>query len=166
VPQVVNSANVTVRAPAEAAFGVVAGDILAVDDDPGAMQGHRPIDAGPLRPGFRWQQTLVHERKVCRTDWTVTRLESPSLLEQTMEHLCAVSLRELLGGERWEFKQSDDGATFVTLRGWMQAPGLDGWLRKLAGDKAAQLSMKKRLASVQFKAERTAQPAPPAPPNA
>jgi hypothetical protein len=94
VPKVSQTAKIEVRALAQSAFAVVERDILAVDDEPDRMSGHRPLVAGPLREGFRWQQTLVHERRVCRTDWVVAELRSPWVLEQTMEHLCAVSAEE------------------------------------------------------------------------
>jgi hypothetical protein len=157
MPAIALKAKIDVRAPADAAFAVIARDILAVKDDPDAMEGHRPLADGPLRQGFRWRQTLVHERKVCRTDWLVTELRPPWLLEQSMEHLCAVARRELFGGERWELEVAGDGSTVVTLRSWWQRPGLDGWLEKIVGlvtGNWKNVSLKKRLAYVQFEAER------------
>jgi hypothetical protein len=157
VPAVTGTAKIEVRAPADAAFAVVARDILAVKDDPAAMGGHRPLVDGPLREGFRWQQTVVHERKVCRTDWLVTKVKPPWLLEQTMEHLCAVARRELFGGERWELEVARDGSTVVTLRSWWEKPGVGGWLEKIRGlvlGSGFDLSLKKRLAYVQFEAEK------------
>jgi hypothetical protein len=157
VPAVTRTAKVDVRAPADAAFAVVARDILAAKDDPDAMEGHQPLVDGPLREGFRWQQTVVHERKVCRTDWLVTEVKPPWLLEQSMEHLCAVARRELFGGERWELEVASDGSTVVTLRSWWDKPGLAGWLEKLSGlvvGDGTIVSLKKRLAYVQFKAEK------------
>lgn len=154
MPAVSQTAQIEVRAPAQAAFAVVERDILAVDDDPDRMTGHRPLVAGPLREGFRWQQTLVHERRVCRTDWLVAELRPPFVLEQTMEHLCTVSRREVLGGERWELEECSDGTTLVTLRAWHLIPGLRGWMRRLVGHPGFGISLKKRLAYVQFEAER------------
>ena len=157
VPAVSHRARIDVRASADAAFAVVAADLLATDDDRDAMVGHRPLQDGPLREGFRWQQTIVHDRKVCRTDWVVTQLRPPWLLEQTMEQLCAVSRRELLGGERWELEVAGDGSTLVTLCAWRLCPGLEGWLQKIRGAgprNEASLSLSKRLAHVQFTAER------------
>lgn len=119
--------------------------------------GHRPVHAGPLREGFRWQQTVVHERLVCRTDWTVTAVEEPQFLEQTSSHLCAVARRVIDGRERWEFIEEDDGSTRVTLRTWWDSPGLAGWLGKIFGPRLAgrtNLPLMKRLAYVQFEAER------------
>jgi hypothetical protein len=157
MPAITRTAKIEVRAPAEAAFAVVARDILAVKDDPDAMEGHRPLADGPLRKGFRWRQTVVHERKVCRSDWIVTELKPPWLLEQTMEHLCAVARRDVFGGERWELEVGSDGATVVTLRSWWHKPGLDGWLEKISGvvlGNWTNVSLKKRLAYVQFEAEK------------
>jgi hypothetical protein len=146
-----------VRAPAAAAFAIVAGDVLKANEDPDAMARHRPLDVGPLRQGFRWQQTVVHERLVCRTDWAVIEVEEPRVLEQTSTHLCAVARKVLDGGERWEFAEGDDGSTRVTLRSWRDKPGLRGWLQKMLGSglsRHTDLSLRKRLAYVQFQAER------------
>jgi hypothetical protein len=157
MPTVTHSAKIDVQASADAAFAVVTHDILAVDDDRDSMIGHRPISDGPLREGFRWQQTVVHERKVCRADWVVTELKPPWVLEQTMEHLCAVARREVFGGERWELEVAGDGSTHVTLRSWRLRPGVEGWLAKIGAAAVADattLSLKKRLAYVQFRAER------------
>lgn len=145
------------RASPSATFAVVEADILKVSEDPDAMARHRPLDAGRLRRGFRWQQTVVHERLVCRSDWIVTALEDGRLLEQTYSHLCAVAQRVSDGGERWEFVEGDDGSTHVTLRCWQHSPGLSGWLEKILRPAAARetnLSLMKRLAYVQFAAER------------
>jgi hypothetical protein len=83
VPAIHQTAEIEVRASPSAAFAVVAGDILAVSDDPDAMARHRPLDAGPLREGFRWQQTIVHDRLFCRSDWVVMELREARMLEQT-----------------------------------------------------------------------------------
>jgi hypothetical protein len=156
VTEISHTAHIEVHAPAEAAFAVVAGDILAVEDDPAGWTGHRPIDDGPLRVGFRWQQTIVHERSVCRTDWIVTELREPWVLEQAMEHLCVAARREVRGGERWQFEEAGDGSTLVTLRAWRRRAGRLGWIERLfrSRDRAAELSLMKRLAYVQFRAER------------
>jgi hypothetical protein len=157
VPAIEQKAEIDVRAPAAAAFAIVAGDVLKTEDDPDLMAGHRPIHAGPLRNGFHWQQTVVHERLVCRTDWVVTAVEEPRLLEQTSSHLCAVAKSVLAGGERWEFDESEDGSTRVTLCSWRERQGLGGWLEKIFGSRMStslDVSLRKRLAHVQFKAER------------
>jgi hypothetical protein len=157
VPAIQHKAEIDVRAPAAAAFAIVAGDVLKANENPDAMARHRPLDAGPLRRGFRWQQTVVHERLVCRTDWVVTALEEPRVLEQSSSHLCAVAQRVLDGGERWEFDESDDGSTRVTLLSWRERKGFSAWFEKILGSGMSQgleLSLKKRLAYVQFQAER------------
>jgi hypothetical protein len=132
-----------------------AGDILAVEDDHAEMAGHRPIDDGPLRVGFRWQQTVVHDRAVCRCDWVVTELREPFVLEQVMEHICLASRQEVLGGERWQFEETGDGSTLVALRAWRQSEGTRGWLERLlpSRDDATRVSLSKRLAYVRFRAE-------------
>jgi hypothetical protein len=154
--EIAHSAEIEVRAPAEAAFAVVAEDILAAEDDPAQFTGHRPIDEGPLRVGFRWHQTVVHDRAVCRTDWIVTELREPWVLEQALEHLCMATRREVLGGERWQFEEAGDGSTLVTLRAWRRRDGLGGWLERLLAsrDDATNFALRKRLASVKFRAER------------
>jgi hypothetical protein len=154
--EIAHTAEIEVRAPAEPAFAVVAEDILGVEDDPEQFTGHRPIDEGPLRVGFRWQQTVVHDRSVCRTDWIVTELREPFVLEQTMEHLCLAARREVVGGERWHFEESGHGSTRITLRAWRRGAGVGGWLQRLfaARDQATLVSLRKRLAYVQFRAER------------
>jgi hypothetical protein len=161
VPRLSHQAQIDVRAPATVAFAVVERGILEVVEDPASISGHRPLDAGPVRKGFRWQQTLVHERRVCRSDWVVAQVDAPRVLEQTMEHLCAVSRRVVRGGERWELEDDGEGGTTVTLNTWRCASGLDGWLQKVFGDRqrgAIGISLRKRLAYVQFAAERVAEP--------
>ena len=154
--EISRTAEIEVRAPAQAAFDVVAAEILAIEDDPAEWTGRRPIDEGPLRVGFRWQQTIVHDGSVCRTDWIVTELREPCVLEQTMEHLCVARRREVMGGERWQFEETGDGLTVVTLRAWQTWPGLRGRFGRLFAprDDAAGFSLRKRLAHVRFRAER------------
>ena len=87
----------------------------------------------------------------------VTAVEEPRLLEQTSSHLCAVAKSVLAGGERWEFDESEDGSTRVTLCSWRERQGLGGWLEKIFGSRLStslDVSLRKRLAHVQFKAER------------
>jgi hypothetical protein len=156
VTEISRTAEIEVRAPAQATFDIVAAEILTVEDDPAGPTGHRPLDEGPLRVGFRWQQTVVHDRSVCRTDWIVTELREPWVLEQTMEHLCLAHRREVMGGERWQFEESPGGITLVTLRAWHTLPGMRGWLGRLFArrDDLSGFSLAKRLAHVRFRAER------------
>jgi hypothetical protein len=142
VTKIFRTAEIEVRAPAQTAFDIVAAEILTLE--------------GPLRVGFRWQQTSVHARSVCRTDWIVTELREPYVLEQTMGHLCLTRRREAMGGERWQFEETADGATVVRRRAWHSWPGMRGRLGRLFSHRhgAAGFSLRKRLASVQFRAER------------
>jgi hypothetical protein len=145
--EIVHTAEIEVRAAAEAAFAVVAEDILAVEED--------PVDAGSLRVGFRWHETVVHDDSVCRTDWIVTELREPFVLEKTMGHLCLAPGRDFIGGERWQFAESGRDSTRVTLRAWRRPGGLGGWLERLVAsrDHATLLTLRKRLAYVRFRAE-------------
>lgn len=151
-----HKAEIQVRAPVHAVFAVIADHILAGETEQSEMSGHRPIDDGPLRVGFRWQQPIVHDRVTCRSDRVVTELREPYVLEQLMEHVCLARRREVTGGERWQFEETGDGTTVVTLRAWQSWPGVRGWLGPLFSprDDAAGLSLRKRLAHVQFRAER------------
>ena len=151
------SATITVDAAPAVVFDLVAGDLMAVDDDPDAMTGHRPVTDGPLRAGFRWRQRVIHNRQECGAEWCVTEVERPRVLEQTMVHFCADAQREYRGGERWEFVSADAGRTLVALRSWRAARGLTGWLERFLGEgprSAHAISLKQRLAYVQFEAER------------
>lgn len=138
------------------AFDLVAGDVVAVDDDPDKMAGHRPLTEGPLREGFRWQQRVVHNRKLCHTWWCVTETVRPRVLEQSMVHFCADAERQSQGGERWEFQARDGGSSVVKLHSWRTIHGLAGWIHKLLheGGRSDTLELKRRLAYVQFEAER------------
>jgi hypothetical protein len=159
MPAISRSAKIDVHAPAEAILAVLAADVLATVDDPNSMVGHRPIDSGPLREGFRWFQTVAHDRKWCRTDWVVTELRPGQTLEQSMSHFCAHTQRALTGGERWELTAGEDGATLVNLSTWRDHEGLSGWLGKLqraATGGGDTMDLKRRLAYVQFEAERNA----------
>jgi hypothetical protein len=141
--EIAHTVEIEVRAPAEAAFAVVAEDILA---------------AGPLRVGFRWHEAVAHDRSVCRTDWIVTELREPFVLEKAMGHLCHAARRDFMGGERWQFEARGRESTRITLRAWRRPTGLGGWLERLfaSRDRATLLSLRKRLAYVQFRAERVA----------
>ena len=140
--EIAHNAEIDVRAPAEAAFAVVAEDILA----------------RPLRVGVRWHETVLHDCSVCRTDWIVTELREPFVLEKTMGHLCLAARRDFMGGERWQFEESGRDSTRITLRSWRRPTGLGGWLERLFAprDQATLLSLRDRLAYVQFRAERVA----------
>jgi hypothetical protein len=155
VTEIAHTAEIEVRAPAEAAFAVVAADILAVEDDPVRWSGRRPIDDGPLRVGFRWQQVVVHDRSLCRAGWIVTELREPWVLEQAMEHLCSARRREVQGGERWQFEERG-GSTLVTLRAWYRRTGPRAWLERLVTSREdpTGVSLRDRLAHVRFRAER------------
>jgi hypothetical protein len=156
MPKIRHSATIAVDAASEVAFDVVAGDVMRVDDDPSRMTGHRPLTEGPVREGFRWQHRVVHNRKLCHTWWSVTHAARPKVLEQTMVHFCADSKRESQGGERWEFHERSTGSTEVELHTWLTIRGLAGWIAKLLheGERSELLGLKKRLAYVQFEAER------------
>ena len=157
MPKIRHSATLAVNAATEVAFEVVAEGVMAVADDPDKMVGQRPLTDGPLREGFRWQQTVVHNRKLCHTWWCITEAVRPLVLEQTMLHFCADAQREIHGGERWEFHVDDGGSTLVELRSWRSNRGVAGWIEKLLREGApsgATLPLKKRLAYVQFEAER------------
>jgi hypothetical protein len=156
VPLVRHTAEIEVRAPAAAAFAVVERDMLAVRDEPDAMSGHRPAAEGPLRTGFRWRQWLVHERQHCVTEWVVRKVDAPLFLEQDSWHYCAAAQWASEGGERWEFVEGSDGRTRVKLSAW-SVHGLGGWVVRLLDPgtaRQAKLSLRKRLAYVQFAAER------------
>jgi hypothetical protein len=153
--EIAHTAEIEVRAPAEAAFAVVADDILAVEAHTARFTRRRPIDEGPLRVGFRWQQTVVHDSSLCRAGWIVTELREPWVLEQAMAHLCATPRPEVQGGERWQFEERG-GSTLVTVRAWYRRTGPRAWLERLvtSRDDPTGISLRKRLAYVQFRAER------------
>jgi hypothetical protein len=155
--------SIDVRSAPRAAYDVVVGDILAASDDPDAITSHKVLDAGPVRPGFRWQQTLVHERHICSSDWIVTELEQGRALTQRRHHACAFSGRTSDSGEHWEFERIEDALTVVRLTVWRTLPGLGGWLVKALGPNPLGchgVELRRRLNAVQFRAERTAQPGP------
>ena len=157
VPEIQDSAEIEVRAPAAVAFEVIASDLQKVVDEPDSMTGHRPADGGPMRKGFRWRQWIVHERRRCMSEWVVTAVEPPFHLQQSMWHFCAVAKNQVSGGERWDLTEQDDGSTLVSLRAGRGARASTGWLEKLLGGRGGRnLSLRKRLAYVQFEAERQA----------
>jgi hypothetical protein len=160
MPALKQTETIDVRAPAQVAYDVVAGDLLEVVDGPDAMVSRRPLDDGPLRVGFRFGSTVVHNRKLCVSKLQISDLDAGRLVEQSFSHYCADAERETRGGDRWEFADGADGATVVTLSSWRQRHGLAGWLLKLFGsDETARTALRKRLAYVQFEAERRAREA-------
>jgi hypothetical protein len=159
MPRSHQSAQITVNAGAGTVFDFVSGDLAAVVDDADELAGHRPLDDGPVRVGFRWRQRCVHNRNVCSTEWCVTELSRPRMLAQAMVHFCAEAQREVRGGERWELRSDAAGATVVELRTWRISRGWTGWVRKLSREgpvSATAVSLNRRLAFVQFEAERRA----------
>lgn len=150
--------SIHVAAPAAVIYDLLTEQLAETKDDPKAMTKQRPLDEGPVRPGFSYEMTVVHNRHVCRSEWTITRAERPSVLEETMEHFCAESSKESKGGDRWELREAD-GSTDVTLIAWKERPGIGGLLLKWFGDKqSSKMSVKIRLNYVQFEAERRSNP--------
>jgi hypothetical protein len=150
--------SIHVAAPATVIYDLLTEQLAETKDDPKAITKQKPLDEGPVRPGFSYEQTVVHSRQVCRSEWTITRAERPSVLEETMDHFCAVVSKESKGGDRWELREAD-GSTYVTLTAWKERPGIGGLLLKLFGDEqSSTMSVKRRLNYVQFEAERRNKP--------
>jgi hypothetical protein len=150
--------SIHVAAPATVIYDLLTEQLAATNDDPKAITKQRPLDDGPVRPGFSYEMTVVHNRHVCRSEWTITRAERPSVLEETMDHFCAEASRESKGGDRWELREAN-GSTYVTLTAWKERPGIGGLLLKWFGDKqSSKRSVKIRLNYVQFEAERRSKP--------
>jgi hypothetical protein len=146
--------SIHVAAPATVIYDLLTEELAATNDDPKAMTKRRPLDEGPVRPGFRYESTVVHNRHVCRSEWTITRAERPSVLEETMDHFCAEASKESKGGDRWELREAN-GSTYVTLTVWKERTGIGGLLLKWFGDKqSSRMSVKMRLNYAQFEAER------------
>jgi hypothetical protein len=157
MPRLKRTESIDVRAPARVAYDVVAGDLLKVVDGPDAMVSRRPLDEGPLRVGFRFGATVVHNRKLCVSKQEISELEAGRLIEQSFSHYCADAERETRGGDRWEFADAADRSAVVTLSSSRQRHGVGWWLCKLFGsDGADRMELRKRLAYVQFEAERRA----------
>jgi hypothetical protein len=157
VPTITWVETIEVRAPEAAVFGVIERDIMRVDDEPDAMATHRPLDEGPLRRGFRWRQTTAHDGRRCSTDWVVMDLDAPHVLDQRMSHLCAVNRNVVEGGERWELTHGSDESTTVTLSYWRPSTDLFEYLASFVRSRrsdATAVSLRKRLAYLQFEAER------------
>ena len=157
MPTVHAQANIDVRSDPDAPFDVVVSDIVAVVVDSESMVGQRPLDSGPLRPGFRWEQTVIHNRKRCRSEWVVTDVGQGRVLESTMRHFCADAQRETRGGERWEFDRVDETLTVVRLHSWQHVPEPLTWLvRRFGGGwrHSRELLLCKRLLNVQHRVER------------
>jgi hypothetical protein len=147
--------NIHVAAPATVIYDLLTEELAATNDDPKAMTKRRPLDEGPVRAGFRYEATVVHNRHLCRSEWTVTRSERPSVLEETMDHFCADASKTVKGGDRWELRDANGVATYVTLTAWKDRPGMGGLLIKWFGDRSvSKTGVKTRLAYVQFEAER------------
>ena len=146
--------GIDVAAPATVIYDLLTEELAVPRDDPKAMTKRRPLDDGPVRPGFRYEATVVHNRHLCRSEWTVTRAERPNVLEETMDHFCAEASKKVTGGDRWELREAD-GLTYVTLTAWKDRPGIGGLLIKWFGDhQVSKMGVKTRLAYAQFEAER------------
>ena len=144
MPAVTQTETIDVRAPAHIAYDVVAGDLLRVSGSPDSLISRRPFDEGPLQPGFRFEATVVHNRKLCLSAQEITAIEAGRMLEQSINHYCADAERTTHAGERWKFDERPDGSTVVTLS--FSRPGR--WLQKLlAKDDVTRTSLRKRLES-------------------
>jgi hypothetical protein len=147
--------GIQVVAPAAVIYDLLTEQLAETKDDPESMVKRRPLDAGPVTSGFRYEMTVVHDRHLCRSEWTITRAERPTVVEEVMDHFCAAASRPLKGGDRWELRAAGGGGTHVTLTAWYDRPGLAVLLIKWFGDKSvSKSSVKRRLAYVQFEAER------------
>ena len=153
MPTVETSSSIDVRGTAEAAFRVVESDLLVIVDDPRSMGKQRPLASGPLRAGFRWEQTVIHERRLCRSEWLITKFERARILEQELHHVCAVRDVEVTGRERWEFDTIDPALTVVTLRSWRTVRGLGAWLSRIGWKVVDDFAVRRRLLAVQYRAE-------------
>jgi hypothetical protein len=161
MPTLTTKDSIEVRAPVTLIYDLLTEDLLTPSDNPESMTKRRPLDEGPVRPGFRYEQTVIHNRHTCRSEWTVTRADRPGVIEETREHFCAEASKELKGGDRWELRDLD-GSTFVTLTAWTHRPGIGGLILKWLGDHSvSKMGVKRRLAYVQFEAERRAKAAEP-----
>jgi hypothetical protein len=152
MPAVTVTETIDVRAPASVAYEVITGDLLTISDGPDALTSHRPLDDGPLRPGFRFETTVVHNRKLCLSASEITAVAEGRYLEQAFDHYCADAERVTHFGERWELAEQADGSTVVTLSTWRQRR----LLRLFDRDEVTRISLRRRLAVVQFAAERRA----------
>lgn len=146
--------SIHVAAPATAVYDLLSEGLADAHDDPKAMTKRRPLDEGPVRPGFRYETTVIHNRHLCRSEWTVTRADRPRVLEESMDHFCAAASKTVKGGDRWELRDAN-GETYVTLTAWKDRPGIGGLFIKWFADRSvSKTGVKTRLAYVQFAAER------------
>jgi hypothetical protein len=100
---------------------------------------------------------MAHDGRRCTTDWVVMDLDAPHVLDQRMSHLCAVNRNVVEGGERWELKPSSDESTTVTLSYWRPSSDLFEYLASFVRSRrsdATAVSLRKRLAYLQFETER------------
>ena len=147
--------GIQVAAPATVIYDLLAEQLSETNDDPQSMVKRRPLDAGPVAPGYRYESTVVHNRHLCRSEGTVTRAERPRVLEETMDHYCADASRTVKGGDRWELRGVGGGATEVSLTAWKDRSGVGGlFVKWLANRSVSKISIQRRLAYVQFEAER------------
>ncbi|MEA2433310.1 MAG: hypothetical protein QOG54_767 [Actinomycetota bacterium] len=152
-------ATIDVQTPPAVPFDVVAGNLEKPVEKPDSWQTLKPLVEGPVRRGFKYRQTIVHNRNQCYSDWEITQAERPTVIEQTLSHHCMEAQgRVLTGGERWEFLPNGDGTTLVSLTSWTDLQGFNGWLQKFFGPKqeSREFTLRKRLAYTQFEAERRA----------
>jgi hypothetical protein len=156
MPTVSLKETVQINASATVIYDLITEHVSLTVDQPEAVVKQRPLDEGPVRAGFRYETTVVHNRHLCGSKWTVTRAERPYVLEQTMVHTCAEASKTITGGDRWELNEEPTGAsTLVTLISWKTRPGLDGLIKKLFGDRSvSRTNLKVRLNSAQFESER------------
>ena len=156
MPTVSLKESVQINAPAAVIYELITEHVSLTVDEPEAIVKQRPLDEGPIRPGFRYETTMVHNRHLCGSKWTVTRAEPPYVLEQTMVHTCAEASKTITGGDRWELSEDPSGSsTLAILTVWKTRPGLDGLIKKLLADRSvSRTNLKVRLNSAQFESER------------
>lgn len=150
------SVDIEIRTKPDIPFGIVTSEVAQTVGAGDAIEEHHPLTDGPVQPGFRWRQTIVHERHRCSMDWTVRYADQPSRFEQSYEHHCTVTDRRSTGGEGWTFVERGD-TTLVTLTTWRERSLLTTPIRVLLARGLApgeHTSLRHRLSYLQFEAER------------
>ena len=146
------TASIDVRAPAAQIYDLIARDIVTPASHPESSVSRKPVGPGPLREGFTYIGTRVHERRTCVSEWEARVVRPGEVVEARSWHFCSVHEREVRGGERWEFAEAG-GTTRVTLSSWTET----GWFAYLIVGRSelGDFDLRKRLANVQYRAERS-----------
>ena len=141
-------ASVQIDAPMETVFDLLVEDRTDFSQND-EVRWREAISEGPVRVGYCYKSTFVHQRHECVMHIRVTEFEPGRILEEDFFHSCAVEGRTVRGTSRFELLPHGEGTTLVmTVR--RRVSGVAGLLMSLLG---SNCSSRMKLEYIRSRAE-------------